>query len=291
MSTNIAEVSKVFDKLAANYEDNFVEGADRYPYNLYRYQIVERFIKSKKFKKILDVGCGTGYVVRELAKQKYNVSGCDLSDNMIKKAHEMCLQDNLSPNLFFKENAITLDGVKDASCDLITYLGIHPYFDKKEEQASYSSCSRKLDKDGYAVFCYLNHLFDFYTLNRFTVDFYTDVLLNDERSLSEEKEGVREHVGELLKFSNQPQVVADASGFNGLTRLKHNPLTIKEELKQYGFHVEETHFYQFFAVPPLMRNKFEERFLSVGKSFEFNRSTHWKGNFLAHQFLVVAKKC
>lgn len=291
MPTNTKDVSKVFDKMAANYEDNFIEGADRYPYNLYRYKIVERFIKSKKFKKILDVGCGTGYVVRELAKQKYDIKGCDLSGNMIKKAREMCLQDDLSPDLFFNENAITLDGVKDASCDLITYLGIHPYFDKKEEQVSYSNCSRKLNKDGYAVFCYLNHLFDFYTLNRFTVDFYTDVLLNDERSLPEEKERIREHVGEFLKFSDQPQVVADASGFSGLARLKHNPLTIKDELKQHGFHVEETHFYQFFAVPPLMRSKFEERFLSVGKVFEFNRSTHWKGNFLAHQFLVIARKC
>ena len=46
-----------------------------YPANLKRFQIVEKLIKKKNPKKIIDAGCGAGLPLINLKKRGYNIIG------------------------------------------------------------------------------------------------------------------------------------------------------------------------------------------------------------------------
>lgn len=61
------------------------------------------FLKDKEYKKLLDVGCGTGYLINMLSKDyKADFTGLDLSPEMIKQA--------TSKNI---ENAKFIEGKSD----------------------------------------------------------------------------------------------------------------------------------------------------------------------------------
>lgn len=69
---------RTFDKQAKIYDDSI---CSMYPRKCYKSVINE--IKKLKYKKILDVGCGTGEILNRIADNKENYYGIDLSDKMI----------------------------------------------------------------------------------------------------------------------------------------------------------------------------------------------------------------
>ena len=98
------------------YDDFYVKHYDKYAYGKSKtdFEFKEICYTSKPSKKnsnILDVGCGTGNLVKKFVKQGYKIKGIDKSKSMIKKAksnHPNCkfnVEDaltsvNHSPNTF-----------------------------------------------------------------------------------------------------------------------------------------------------------------------------------------------
>ena len=85
MKKDFVELSKKwFNKQAPVYDDTNTILYSKYGKisceNIYNY------LKDKEYKKLLDVGCGTGYLINMLAK-KYDAeyTGLDLSPEMINK--------------------------------------------------------------------------------------------------------------------------------------------------------------------------------------------------------------
>lgn len=92
-----------FSKSAANYDDGVMGKASRRFYNL-----MLREVKIESDAKVLDVGCGTGALLKMLAvKTEFDGYGTDLEENMIAQARKKCPQMNF-----------TL-----ASCDELPYEG------------------------------------------------------------------------------------------------------------------------------------------------------------------------
>lgn len=76
----IIETNRVcYDKLGNLYTD----GADDLE-TLIRMGVWEEFLNNLDGKKILDVGCGNGDAVKWLVERGYEVSACDLSEEMVK---------------------------------------------------------------------------------------------------------------------------------------------------------------------------------------------------------------
>lgn len=63
-----------------------------------------RIIISNKPKKVLDVGCGAGYYVRELRKRKIDTLGIDMSEKAISQAPKPYCAVGDALNLKFKSN-------------------------------------------------------------------------------------------------------------------------------------------------------------------------------------------
>ena len=88
-------VQNLFDSYADKFDDSLVK---KLGYNL-PFQIKELALKADlsrtKFKKVIDLGCGTGLSGKELRDISNNLTGVDLSENMVAKARELDVYDSL----------------------------------------------------------------------------------------------------------------------------------------------------------------------------------------------------
>lgn len=73
-----------YERLAAVYERLMLDA----PYEPWQQFMQEIFLKHAQIeiKEIADLGCGTGYVTRQLAKAGYHMTGIDQSENMLAYA-------------------------------------------------------------------------------------------------------------------------------------------------------------------------------------------------------------
>lgn len=106
----------------ANIYDVLMEDA---PYDEWL-QFTKEKLASHQKPQILDVGCGTGEFILYLKKAGYDVTGVDLSENMLAIAHDKITAQGLSVRLFEQdmrslENIGTFD-VVTVFCDSLNYL-------------------------------------------------------------------------------------------------------------------------------------------------------------------------
>jgi len=88
-------VEKLFDHYADRFDDSLVEGLQyRLPF-LMKELILKLNPTKNKFKKVIDLGCGTGLSGHGLRDISENLTGIDLSNNMISKAKERQIYDHL----------------------------------------------------------------------------------------------------------------------------------------------------------------------------------------------------
>ncbi|MBU8905615.1 class I SAM-dependent DNA methyltransferase [Desertibacillus haloalkaliphilus] len=103
----------------------------------YTYKVDSAYGNSGK--RVLDVGCGTGAVTTLLAKQGYDVTGVDLSEDMLTVAQEKVGEAGLSVP-FYQQDMKNLEGIGPfdmivAFCDSLNYL--HTEEDVQQTFASF----------------------------------------------------------------------------------------------------------------------------------------------------------
>lgn len=150
-------------------------------------------IDNIKNKKILDAGCGEGYLSRLLAERGASVVGVDYSKNMIQAAKT---KTNRTLNIeYIHGNCEQLDFLQDNSFEIVvSNMVIH---DLANYQKAFTEVYRLLQKDGLFVFSILHPCFD--TPNSgwvknedseklfWKVDRYFEEGPNEQRSTSENK--------------------------------------------------------------------------------------------------------
>lgn len=121
-----------------------------------------------KAQQILDIGCGTGEIAIRLAKKGYQVTGVDLSENMLAIAGEKAIKARVSLPLF-QQNMSELEGFSSIDvalifCDSLNYLET-----KDEVKETFKRVYESLADDGLFLFdvhsvykietVFANHLF------------------------------------------------------------------------------------------------------------------------------------
>lgn len=115
-------------KIAKKYSKQYWDGNRKFGYGGYKYipgrwrPVAEKLIKTYKLNsksKILDVGCGKGFLLQEikLLKPGIQVFGSDISRHAIKNSHK-----NIKKNIFFHDIKNKLP-FKKKEFDLVISLG------------------------------------------------------------------------------------------------------------------------------------------------------------------------
>ncbi len=118
----------VWDKLAHKYNRLWVQKYSLGPTRREVKKIVLPLLADKPELKILDVGCGTGQLIKEISEQYPEVDylGIDVAHNMV----EIAANDNTGVNVRFKHCPIE-EFTSEEQFDLILCTHAFPYFPDK----------------------------------------------------------------------------------------------------------------------------------------------------------------
>jgi predicted TPR repeat methyltransferase len=116
-----AYVETLFDQHAESFEDILVEQLGYAVPVLVRQRLQE--LNLGRFKRMLDLGCGTGLTGGTLRDMVDDITGIDISENMVEIAHEK----DLYETLYVAEVEDFLEDNDDEPFDLITATDVLPY--------------------------------------------------------------------------------------------------------------------------------------------------------------------
>lgn len=116
-----AYVETLFDQQADSFEEILVEQLGYAVPVLVRQRLAD--LKLGPFKRMLDLGCGTGLTGGTLRDMVEDITGIDISENMVEIAHEK----DLYETLYVAEVEDFLEDNDDEAFDLVTATDVLPY--------------------------------------------------------------------------------------------------------------------------------------------------------------------
>jgi predicted TPR repeat methyltransferase len=122
-----AYVATLFDQHAGAFESILVDQLEYCVPLLVRQRI--QALDLGPFKKLLDLGCGTGLTGGALRDIVDEMTGLDISENMVEIAHEK----DLYETLYVAEAADYLEDNEDGPFDIVTATDVLPYLGFLEE--------------------------------------------------------------------------------------------------------------------------------------------------------------
>ena len=128
-----------------------------------------------------------------------------------------------------------LRAVPSASLDAVLSFNVLAYLTQDEEKTFYEQSARALKVGGYLLVTHSNELFDMFSLNRYTLEFF-------QRHLASEP-CYHSLLKELLSKADFPR---EAMSYN----VRENPLSYRYKLARYGFDETRQEFINLHAAPP-----------------------------------------
>lgn len=229
----------------AKRTDSYVDAIGN-PYHLHRISVLQSLIPEWAFQKginIFDFGCGEGVFVALFIQQGASVTGCDIEQKMIDAARER-LKQTKADEQFCKLQVGGVESfqtVPDSSQDGVIAFNVLAYLSKEEEVEFYSQVQRVVRKDGFLLVSHSNRLFDLFSLNRYTINFFNDFLVDDE---------YRSDVKNLLTFHDHPK-----GDKKDPLPVRENPLNYRLKLSGYGFKEIHQEFINKHEAPPPILGK------------------------------------
>ena len=112
-------------------------------------------LPNRKFKNVLDIGCGHGYITRELPGE--NIIGIDLSQDAINQAKELSTKKGKNIRYLVGDFFDLPNSLKNAKFDLIVVTGVlYPQYIGKSFSLSYLIIDELLEKNGILASVHIN---------------------------------------------------------------------------------------------------------------------------------------
>ncbi len=276
-----------FGKLSKTYGDDYKDVPHKkYPANRYRLEIVKKLLNQISPRKILDIGCGTGDPLIEIAGLGYDIHGFDFSEEMVAKATQNLTDSGLASDLIYQDNMESPQRTRTQEYDCLIALGSVYYareFDKVMKRLT-----TILKPGGSFIFSLRNELFSLFSMNEYTVDFFLEKLIPTLELSSE----AQQELQQLLHGRFDQGAIKKAFGnvdSAGVHSMFHNPLSVSTEvLEPAGLSSQGIYFYHYHALPPIMEHILPTEFRALSSSMEI--SDDWRGNLMASGFVVHATR-
>lgn len=259
----------------------------------YRRRLYNQFLEKHKPKSVLDIGCGGGWTTLDSLKLGVKTIGLEPVIELKDFAENLLQKEGFDGKNILNEDLLYIKTLENNSQDCIALLSVIPHVPLNKIEKIHKELYRVLKPGGKLVIAYRNELFDLFTFNSITLEFYKNRIweLDELKKLSETPEVLKALSG-LINNPDLPgkfHTNAKDKSFGKLNRFKTNPLTIKEYLSSFGLKWLESHFYHFHAVPPLISYKVQD-LKKINHHLELNYSSDWRANFMCPMYLVISEK-
>jgi SAM-dependent methyltransferase len=242
------------DVSAAEYwvnEGQEYQGALQNAYHQHRLGVVRDLIQPFSGSVVIDFGCGDGIMLRDFPHAR--CIGIEPDAGLLGTARQ-----NFPDAQLHQGSVAQLRDIPSDSADLMLCLNVLAYLSDAEDDLFYRETHRILKPGGLLVVTHSNELFDLFSLNSYTVEFFKTNFGCDPSA--------------LLTTAPQP----DATTYN----IRENPLTYAGKLERYGFHEERQGFINHHALPPLLGPQAETRL----DTLNVPESERWKLRFQCSTF-------
>jgi len=189
--------------------------------------------------KTLDVGCGTGELVHEIAKLDIDAVGVDFANEMIKEATDTAATEGLGKATFFCASVFDFP-VADESLDVISANGFIEYISHEQLDQFLANSYKALRKNGSLVFGSRNRLFNIVSMNQYTLDEMASN--NIEKLLNESVQvaGISNPADlvqiDAVELERSTKTHAN-TGIDVSTRFQYTPAQLAKILAEKGFTV------------------------------------------------------
>jgi SAM-dependent methyltransferase len=256
----------------------------------YRRRLYQQFLDRRRPGSILDIGCGGGWTVLDAAERGLDVRGIEPVPELVNHGRELLRAGGHDPDRITEGDLGALATLPDASLDCIALLSVLPHVPRSRWDDVHRDIARVLRPGGVVVAAYRNELFDLFTFNSFTVEFYDRSLWGTAATAPLRTGGPLEALKGLMTNANLPGPYFTAAldkSFGQLDRPKTNPLTLPAYLAPLGLQLDRMSFYHFHCAPPLMLDAIEQG-RQINHELELSGSADWRGHFMAAMFLAEA---
>jgi ubiquinone/menaquinone biosynthesis C-methylase UbiE len=256
----------------SNQEHGYAEAVNDGSYHDYRLQFINKLLPKLEDIDALDFGCGEGVIARILAENgAKSIIGIDPSSQLLDQydsgfslAHKLDLR---------LGDVGSISEIPSQSLDLVVVANVLAYMSVSEEDLFYKESYRVLKPGGMLVATHSNVLFDMFTFNNLTVDFFSENFNVDVSSLIE----------------NRDLTSIETYG------IRENPLSYGDKLFSYGFKELDKRFFHHHPAPPRLggasgdtpRNRIFEDLEKAALELDH---PDWKENFNSSTFGVKAEK-
>lgn len=241
--------------------------------------------KNKSKIRALDFACGGGSLLLKMLKFGIKAKGIEKHDELYQLARKRLEENNFNTANIIQGSIKDLDKLPKNSFDFIVLMGIFQYLSPQQRNQLYAKIYRLLKPKGHMVATFQNALFDLFTFNKYTIDFFQEKIfkpLKLDKSMGQE---IITDLKSLITHPDKPDYSPKIARDNIYVETT-NPLTISEELANHRFILLQKYFYSFFPLPRLMESKYKKQFEKFKKQFEVTRSKEWYGHFMANAFVV-----
>ena len=151
MKTENIEAQQYFSTKAAQYYAEHyanITSKTKYPSLYLRHQYTLRMLDTTKGGKALDIGCGSGAMVRDLLDRGYDITAADISQNMLDATHNTVSVHPRKAHVTYTLQDIEHLTLPSEAFDLIICTGVIEYL--KSDDAALKEMARVLKPGGIA---------------------------------------------------------------------------------------------------------------------------------------------
>jgi len=276
-----------YDQEAGDYIKQYQEGYNQYPANLIRIKFIIERLKKNNVKTILDAGCGTCRPMVKLLKEGFDVKGFDFSKDMVEQGKKELEKAGYNTELIYSADLEDGSGLPNEKFDAILALGVFPHI--VHEKKALSNTGKLLNPNGLVFIEFRNDLFATYTLNKYSLDFFLNRIIDLNSLPQEVQDEVIDFYSKRLKVDKPIKEKSGKIRYEDILAKFRNPLSIENKLfEPCNFSIVDIHFYHYHALPPVFENKYPKLFREL--SLKMERSNDWKGYLMASAYVIEAKK-
>jgi len=254
----------------------------------YRRRLYQQFLDRARPASVLDIGCGGGWTVLDAIERGVNARGIEPVAELKEFGAKLLQKHGHDSSRITQDDLATLANLPTASEDCIALLSVLPHVPRDRWDAVHLDIARVLKLGGRFIAAYRNELFDLFTFNGITMEFYDMALWNNAICSSLRNNGTLEMLKGLITNPNVPGpyfTAAKDKSFGNLARIKSNPMTMPSYMEQFNLRVERTRFFHFHCVPPILASGVSD-FRTINHQMELNMSDDWRAHFMAAIFMV-----
>lgn len=239
--------------------------ADTSPYHAHRLSVVTAMIPTLAGKTSLDFGCGSGMLFPSLLDRgSARIIGIEPDPSLARIA-----RDHQDAQITVTDGGLAaFSSVGAAYVDLVLAINVLGYLTDEEDAEFYRSAQRVLKPGGALLVTHSNKLFDLFTLNAFTAEFFTEHFKVD--------------ASPLLSKPTEP----DRTSFN----IRENPLSYRHKLARYGFREERQEYINWHTKLPLLDPTMASRQRLFPKTLDMPEDQRWRLMFQCSMFASLSIK-